>query len=145
MHRTIFFALACVFLAMPAFAQQRAPASATTRALPAWEQLTPGERDALVAPLRERWNSADPAHRRRMLDHAQRWKSMTPEQRRAAHKGHHRWEKLTPEQREQARALYARMRDMDQEERRALRQQWKSMTPGQRKAWLEQHPPKPKR
>ena len=152
MHRTTLpRLLACVFLilSMPAFAQQGAPASSSTaRTLPTWEQLTPAEREALVAPLRERWNNADPAHRQRMLDHARRWEELTPEQRRTARKGQHRWEHLTPDQREQARALYQRMRHMDQDERVALRKQWHAMTPEQRKAWLDANPPverRPKR
>ena len=146
MHRTLLprlLACALLLLSVPAFAQQRAPAPApTTRTLPAWDQLTPAERDALVAPLRERWNNADPAHRQRMLDHARRWEELTPEQRRTARKGQRRWEHLTPEQRQQARVLYQHMRGMDPEQRAALRKQWQAMTPEQRKAWLDEHPPR---
>jgi hypothetical protein len=143
MHRTLFratLALGLLF-ASNVFAQQPAKATAPTAALPAWEQLNTADREALIAPLRDRWNNGDAAHRQRMLEHARRWQTMTPEQRRTARKGMHKWEHLTPDQREQARALYERMRDMDPAQRRALRKQWHAMTPEQRKAWIDQHPP----
>ena len=63
--RTLFFLL---LLAVPAMASaQSAPAAARPSgspppaaepALPAWDQLSPEQRDALVAPLRERWNDS---------------------------------------------------------------------------------------
>ena len=135
-------ALALLLCALPAFAQQRAtPAAPAQAAPPAWEQLTTADRDALIAPLRERWNSADADKRQRMLEHARQWRTMSPEERRAAHDGMRRWSHLSPDQRDHARALFERMRSMTPEERRALREQWQSMTPEQRKAWMDQHPP----
>ena len=144
MHRTrpLVAALCLLLVAAPAFAQQaRTAAPAPAVSLPAWEQLSTADREALIAPLRDRWNAGDAAHRQRMLEHARQWQTMTPEQRRAARRGMHRWEHLSPDQREQARALFERMRTMDPEQRRALRAQWGAMTPEQRKAWIEQHPP----
>jgi hypothetical protein len=35
--------------------------------LPAWEQLSEAQRESLLAPLRDRWNSADAGQRQRML------------------------------------------------------------------------------
>jgi hypothetical protein len=126
-----------LLLAGPAFAQQTAaPAPAQ------WEQLSPAERDVLIAPIRDRWNNADADQRRRMLEHARRWTTMTPEQREAAHKGMRRWDHLSPDQRDQARELFERMRSMPPEERHALKEKWHDMTPEQRKAWLDAHPPK---
>jgi len=122
----------------PVFAQS--PAAPPARPLPAWDQLSAADREALIAPIRERWDN-EPAQRARMLQHAKRWRTMTPEQRKAAHDGMRRWSHMDPEQREHARALYVRMRGMDAEERRALRAQWGAMTPEQRKAWLDAHPP----
>lgn len=134
------FALLC---ALPAFAQQQAvPASPASPAPPAWEQLTPAERDVLLAPLRDKWNTADTAQRQRMLSHAQRWTTMTPEQRRDAHKGMRRWSHLSPDQRDEARALFEHMRAMSPDQRRAMREQWGAMTPEQKKAWLAKHPPR---
>ena len=51
--------------AVPALAQSAAPAPAARPApgatLPAWEQLSESQRESLLAPLRDRWNSADGA------------------------------------------------------------------------------------
>src|SRR5690606_2865911 len=80
-------ALALLLPAICAVAQPAPPApapQATSAApLPAWEQLSPGQREALIAPIRERWN-ASPEDRARMLEHARRWKSMPPEERERA-------------------------------------------------------------
>lgn len=128
--------LLALALAPVAFAQQPQPP------LPAWEQLTPQQREQLLAPVRDRWNSSSPGKRRHMLDHAERWQSMTPEQRERAHRGHKRWKDMSPERREQARALFEHMRPLPEAERRALIERWKAMTPEQRKAWVEAHPPR---
>ena len=108
--------------------------------MPAWEQLTPAQRDALVAPLRERWNS-NPGERARIYEHAQRWRTMTPEQRARARHGLHRWERMDPARREQMRALFERMRALEPDQRRVLREQWHAMTPEQRRTWVQAHPP----
>jgi acyl-CoA reductase-like NAD-dependent aldehyde dehydrogenase len=47
----------------------QATPAAPARAFPAWEQLSAAEREMLVAPVRERWNS-NPEARARMMDHA---------------------------------------------------------------------------
>ncbi|KGQ19547.1 putative transmembrane protein [Lysobacter dokdonensis DS-58] len=139
-RRPAWLALTLALLALPVFAQQHpAPVGPPP---PKWEQLTPAERDVLIAPIRDRWNDADEGQRRRMLDHARRWTTMTPAQREAAHKGMRRWDHLSPEQRDQARDLFERMRSMPPDQRRELKEKWRAMTPEQRKAWLEQHPPK---
>ena len=71
--------------------------------LPAWDQLTPAQRELLIAPVRDRWNR-EPEKRARFMAYAERWKSMPPPQRERARHGMQRWEGMTPEQREQARA-----------------------------------------
>ncbi len=146
LRHTLFFAL---LLGAPAFAQT-APASkpapaaaAATRAYPAWEQLSVAEREMLVAPVRERWNS-NPEHRARMMNHAQRWQTMTPEQRQRMHRGMKRWGHMTPEQRAQARALFGEMRKLTPEQRQELRAKWKAMTPAERQAWIKAHPAPPR-
>ena len=107
--------------------------------LPDWDQLTAQQREALVAPMRARWNS-EPEKRARMLRHAERWQQMTPEEREHARHGMKRWRHMSPERREEARALYQRMRDMPAKERKALRERWEDMSPEQRREWLEQNP-----
>lgn len=121
-----------------------APAPGAGAALPDWEQLSPVQRDALLAPLRDRWNGADAAQRQRMLSHGQRWQSMSPEERDKARRGLRRFEHMSPEQREQARALFGQMRDLSPSQRAALRERWSQMTPEERRDWVREHPPQAK-
>ena len=131
-------------LAQTAPSDQGNPAPATTtRTYPAWEQLSVAEREMLIAPVRERWNS-NPQSRARLMDHAQRWQTMTPEQRKKAHHGMKRWGHMTPEQRTQSRALFGEMRNMPPEQRQELRAKWKAMTPAEREAWIKAHPAPPR-
>lgn len=117
-------------------------AQSTPSTPPDWDKLSPQQREALTAPLRERWNNA-PAERARMLERANRWGSMTPEQRQQARNGLRRFENMDPEQRQQARALFAKMRSLDKAQRQQLRKDWKAMTPAQRRDWAEKNPPTP--
>jgi len=139
MIRRLSLVLALALLAPSAFAQQKPAVPAA--APPAWEQLSTADREALVAPLRDRWNNASPEKRQRMLEHAREWRTMTPEQRKAAREGMKHWSHMDPEKRDEVRALYERTRGMDPEQRKALRKQWPTMTPEQRKAWIDAHPP----
>ena len=132
-------------LALPALAAAqgttptRPPTEARGTTLPAWDQLSAEQRDALIAPLRDRWNDS-PQDRQRMLDHARRWKSMPPEERERARRGMHRFEQMNPEQRQRARAIFDQTRDMTPEQRRDFRERWGKMTPEQRNEWLRAHP-----
>ena len=136
--RTILLALAL----WPALAcAQDAPAPPPP---PDWDQLSPAERDALIAPLRDKWNS-NPEQRARMAERAERWKHMPREQRDHARKGMQRWEKMSPKQRQEARALFHVIHRLDPERRKAFLAEWRKMTPQQRDAWLQAHPaPRPK-
>jgi hypothetical protein len=121
----------------PAFAfAQSQPAPSP---YPEWDQLSAAQRDALVAPLRERWNS-NPGERARMLERAQRWKAMPRDQRDRARHGLQRWEHMSPEKRSEARALFHAMRDMDKEQREAFLGEWRQKTPQQKTEWLKAHP-----
>lgn len=116
-----------------------APALAAEPAMPEWDQLDAETRATLIAPMRDRWNS-QPEGRERMLQRARRWSEMTPEQRGKARHGMDRWHHMSPSQRLEARALYSKMRGLDPDARKALREQWRAMTPDQRKAWVEANP-----
>lgn len=141
----LFLPLALAFAA-PANAQSTgrpdAPVtaqSAEPAALPAWDQLTDAQREALVAPIRDRWN-AHPGKRARMLAHAERWQAMDAQERARAHRGADRWRHLDPEKREAMRALYSRMKVLPEAERAALRTRWKAMSPEERRAWVRANP-----
>jgi Protein of unknown function (DUF3106) len=114
------------------------PRDANAAPLPAWEQLTPAQREALIATLRDRWNQ-NPQQRARIMNHAQRWRQMTPEQRQRAAQGKRRWDAMTPQQRATARAAFEQGKSLSPEQRAALREKLKAMTPEQRREWLKQH------
>ncbi len=112
--------------------------SPSTASLPAWEQLTTEQRELLIAPIRERWNTS-PDNRSRFYGNAQRWRQLNPEQRSQARNGLRRWEQMDPEKQEQMRALYHQMRNLSPEQRDALTQQWSQMSQEQRRAWAQEH------
>ena len=141
MNRTIRLTVLALAL-WPAFAFAQSATVATH--YPEWDQLTPAQREALVAPLRERWNS-NPGERARMVERAQRWKAMPRDQRERAGHGMQRWEHMTPEQRSEARALFHAMRGMDKDQRKAFMAQWRQKTPQQKTDWLKAHPAPEKR
>lgn len=105
---------------------------------PEWERLSPAQREAIVAMVRERWNN-NPRERGRMLQHAERWQRMTPEQRRSAEEGKRRWDRMSPQQRKEARAAFERGRGLPPGERARLRERLKAMTPEERREWLRTH------
>jgi hypothetical protein len=134
-------ALAAIVLVAAGSAGAQQNASPAQPALPAWEQLTPAQRDLLVAPLRERWD-ASPGDRARMYHHAERWREMTPAERSRARRGMRHWEHMDPERRREMRALFGKMRGMTPDQRKALRDHWHAMTSEERRAWVEANPPK---
>ena len=127
--------LALALLPALAFAQ----ASPAAMQYPEWDKLTPAQREALVAPLRERWNS-NPDERARMIERAQRWKTMPRDQRDHARHGMQRWEDMSPEQRVEARALFHAMRGMEKPQRKAFLAEWRQKTPQQKSEWVKAHP-----
>ncbi|HNV78378.1 MAG TPA: DUF3106 domain-containing protein [Thermomonas sp.] len=141
MNRTIRLTILALAL-WPAFAF--AQSAAVPNQYPEWDQLTQAQRDALVAPLRERWNR-NPDERARMAERAQRWQSMPRDQRERAGHGMQRWEHMSPEQRGEARALFHAMRGLDKEQRKAFMAQWRQKTPQQKTDWLKAHPAPEKR
>lgn len=141
LHRTILL-LALLAGDGGAIASPPAPApegaSSANPAMPAWEQLTPQQRELLIGPVRERWNES-PQRRTSIYRHAQRWQSMTPDQRDEARRGKQRWDHMDPRQRADARVLFGMMRGLPADQRTALRAQWKTMTPEQRRGWIHAH------
>jgi len=124
-------------------AAQAQPA-ASEAPLPAWEQLSVQQREQLTAAIRERWDGSSPEERTRMLARAERWQQMAPQMRERARHGVNRLQDLTPEQRRELRALYHHLATLPESGRDALRAQWQAMTPEQRRAWAESHPPPPR-
>jgi len=135
---------AAVLLVLAGLSATAVAGDPDTGTLPAWDQLTPAQRELLIAPMRERWN-AEPEQRARMLLHAQRWQQLSPPQRERAHRGVRRWQHMDPAQRAQTRALFEAMRTVAPGQARAFRGRWWGMPPGRRGAWLQAHPPAARR
>ncbi len=127
--------LILLLLALPLSALAQSPAAGTA-SLPAWDKLSHEQREALVAPVRERWNDA-PEERARMLEHAQRWKAMSPDEREKARRGMRRFDNMPPEERERARVIFIQTRKMSPEQRKDFQQRWERMSPEQRTQWLK--------
>lgn len=141
---------ACFFTPLSAQTPPSAPPMAE------WDALSQTQRDALIAPMRDRWN-ANPQERKRLWEHAQRWNQMPPQLRQRARHGMHRWEDMPPAERAQMRELFERTRSMPRQQRHetfilfrqmramtpiqrdALVDRWRTMTPAQRDAWLREH------
>lgn len=113
--------------------------AANAAPLPEWDALTTTQREILLAPLRDRWNSS-PEERTRLYERAQRWKAMPTDARQRARHGMQRWEKMSPQQRHHAQALFHSMRQMDDAQRKAFLATWHGMTPQQRNDWVQAHP-----
>ena len=137
-HTAPLFLLVALALAHADALEQDANKPAATP-LPAWDQLTPAQRELLIAPVRDRWNR-EPERRPLLMEFAKRWQTMPPPQRERARQGMRRWEGMTPEQREQARALFHAVRDMDKDARRAFMDKWRQMSPQQQADWVRAHP-----
>lgn len=125
--------------ATAASAQEAAPKTT----LPGWEQLSPAQRELLIAPIRDRWNR-EPEQRERFLERAKRWGAMPDAERTSARRGMHRWENMTPEQRDSARALFHATRGMSKQDRQAFLEHWHTLSPPQRAEWLKAHPAPPR-
>lgn len=129
------------FLLLPLLLVCASAVAADPQPLPEWDQLTPAQRETLIAPVRDRWNSSSPERRQRNYEHARGWQQMTPEQREQARRGMHRFENMSPGQRRDAQALFDKMRGMDKDQRQQLREQWNKMSTEQRRQWVEANPP----
>jgi hypothetical protein len=131
MNRTLALSLLILAAGTAAVASAQAPAARS------WESLSEADRAALIEPTRERWERATPEQQQRYLDRARFWASLTPEQKRLAQAGADRFRQADPEQRGRLREIWRRFQTLPPAERDAARRTWESLSPAQRRAWLE--------
>jgi len=112
--------------------------------LPDWEHLTAEQREHLTAPLRDRWDSASPEQRARMLARAGRWQQMAPEERTRISATIGRWQNLPPGRRHELHALFHHLRTLGESERDAFMARWTAMSAEQREQWARAHPAPPR-
>ncbi|MDX1625015.1 MAG: DUF3106 domain-containing protein [Wenzhouxiangellaceae bacterium] len=119
-----------------------------------WDELTEAQREAL-APWAEQWPALDEKARQRLVEGAERWATLSPEEREEVRERFERWralpederaeireraerfENLPPAQRERLQRTLRQLRQLPPRQRAALRSRWESMSPEQRRAFLE--------
>jgi hypothetical protein len=99
---------------------------------PLWVDLTPAQQKAL-APFAPKWNTFPTQEKRSWVKLADRFGSMTPEQIAKLQARMKIWAELSPEQRLRARANYNLASKLPQDQRIAEFEQYRGMTPEQRK------------
>jgi hypothetical protein len=99
---------------------------------PLWVDLTPTQQQALE-PFAAKWNTFAKAEKLSWVKLAERFGSMNPDQRATLQKRMRAWAELTPEQRVRARANYNLASKVPQDQRIAEFEQYRGMTPEQRK------------
>jgi len=112
--------------------------------LPEWEQLSAEQREHLIAPLRDRWNSAPPEQRARMLSRAEHWQQMEPDQRQRISGAIGHLQELPPIRHHELRALFHYLRTLPESERAGFMLHWHNMPPEQRREWEAAHPAPPR-
>jgi len=108
--------------------------------LPDWGHLSAEQREHLTAPLRDRWDSASPEQRARMLARAERWQQMAPEERTRISGAIGRWQNLPPGRRHELHALFHYLRTLGESERDAFMARWSAMSAEQREQWAQANP-----
>ncbi|VAW75001.1 hypothetical protein MNBD_GAMMA15-2253 [hydrothermal vent metagenome] len=87
------------------------------------------------------WNTLSETEQDVLKPFAKRWKAMPPEQRKAMRERHERFRKLPPEQQQRLCERRQWFQELPQERREALRNKWRTMSPGERKRFRDKHRP----
>jgi hypothetical protein len=103
---------------------------------PSWSQLD-AQQQSDLRPFADRWDRIPPWRRVRILERYRRWQGMPPEKRRAMREGLANYERMSPEQRWKIRRSIHAVRALPREQQLELRARWRTLTPEQRKAWLD--------
>ena len=107
---------------------------------PAWSQLTP-KQQADLDWLERDWDQM-PAHRRaRILHRWERWQGLSPEEQQRLREGRRNYREMSPRQRERMRESWRALHALPPEEQHRLRALWRSLSPEQRREWLERGGP----
>lgn len=99
-----------------------ASGASTSQGGPAWDALTPTQRQAL-APLSKEWPLLPPNRKAKWLEVAARYPNLPPERQQLLQQRMTEWARLSPEQRGQARTNFQEASRLSHEERR---EQWEA-------------------
>lgn len=132
-------AITCGWQAAPASAAPRQSGTESVLA-PAWQELDEGQR-ADLAHFADRWDTMPPQRRVRVLLRHEHWRNLPEAERRTMREGVRNFRRMPPRLRMKMRASLDAVRDLPVPQQRRLRGLWRSMTPEQRRAWLERGGP----
>ena len=117
--------------------------------VPAWKDLSPRQREDL-ARFQPNWNRMPASRRVAILERYARWQQASPQARETWREGERNFLQMSPLQRQQMRRSLAVVRELPPEKQRHLRRIWQSLSPEERRLWLERggpglSPPPPSR
>jgi len=107
---------------------------------PAWETLTPAQKQVL-APLQRDWSSLDPSRREKWIEVAARYPTMSEDKRRRLQERMATWARMTPAERASARLQYQEIRQLPPEERQARWQAYQALSEEERRALAQRARP----
>ena len=108
--------------------------------VPTWTQLSPRQREDL-ARFAPEWDRMPASRRVAILERYARWQQASPQARETWREGERNFQQMSPVQRQQMRRSLAAVRELPPEKQRHLRRLWQSLSPEQRRAWLERGGP----
>ncbi len=133
-----------------AMAPEQQPSVPDGVRVPAWKDLSAQQRDDL-ARFETAWDRLPASRRVAILERYARWQQASPQARETWREGERNFMQMSPLQRQQMRRSLAAVRELPPEKQRHLRRLWQSLSPEQRRAWLERGgpglspPPRPDR
>lgn len=108
--------------------------------VPAWNELSPQQREDL-ARFQSNWDRMPASRRVAILERYSRWQQASPQARETWRDGERNFQQMSPLQRQQMRRSLAAVRELPAEKQRYLRRLWQSLSPDQRRLWLERGGP----
>ncbi len=90
---------------------------------PVWAELT-AEQQAILAPLKNDWDTLEPERRQKWIGIAKRYPRMKPLEQERVQRRMQVWANLSPEQRRQARENYKQLAKASRPANKDLRQAW---------------------
>ena len=108
--------------------------------VPAWKDLSPRQREDL-ARFQGNWDRMPASRRVAILERYARWQQASPQARETWREGERNFQQMSPLQRQQMRRSLAVVRELPPEKQRHLRRIWQSLSPEERREWLERGGP----
>lgn len=131
-------------ISLPASALAMSPSQAVAIPegvhVPTWNELPPRQRKDL-ARFQPNWDRMPASRRVAILERYARWQRASPQARETWREGERNFQQMSPLQRQQMRRSLAVVRELPPEKQRHLRRIWQSLSPEERRLWLERGGP----